>query len=54
LKKETEYSAKQKGKNVKQHSATQTHKVQLLHAAVHAHRICDSPGTDVADVIASL
>ncbi len=40
--------------NVKQHAATQTHKVQRLHAAVHAHRICNRPGTVVADLIALL
>ena len=41
-------------KNVKQHAATQTHKVQRLHAAVHAHRICDGSGTIVAERVAGL
>jgi hypothetical protein len=41
-------------KNVKQRSATQTHKEQRLHAAVRAHRICDRNGSVVADVIDAL
>ena len=40
--------------NVKQHSATQTHKVQLLYAAVHAHHISDRHGTVVTDVALAL
>ncbi len=48
------FSKTKSEKNVKQHSATQTHKIQLLHAAVHAHRIGYSPGTDVADLIVPL
>jgi hypothetical protein len=40
--------------NVKHHSATQTHKAQLLHAAVHAHRIANRTGTVVADVVVVL
>jgi hypothetical protein len=41
-------------KNVKQHSATQTHKGQQLHAAVHAHRVCNRNGNVVADGIVAL
>ncbi len=52
-KKETFSETKVK-KNVKQHAATQTHKEERLHAAVHAHRIGDRSGTIVTDLIAGL
>ena len=45
---------KKSEKNVKQHSATQTHKVQQLHAAVHTHRIGNRTGTVVTDVALAL
>jgi hypothetical protein len=54
LKKNGNFNESKSEKNVKQHSATQTHKIQPLHAAVHAHRSCNRQGTVGADIIAGL
>jgi hypothetical protein len=42
--------------NAQQHNSatTHTHKVQLLHAVIGAHRVCDGTRAVDADVIVSL